>query len=196
MNKRLNIWIMMILVVGVLGFAYIEGYAKPKNEEKSIQYEAAQMDPQTHDIRRTARYKNKYMGNAGNLGGLNGTLPYDGRRFTFQLYPDQLKAELIFDEPLNMAEEEAGAFRQKLLYNSTANFVFIDNLQTLQLSFPDAVFSVERGKVSAWYGGDERLIGLQDPGRWREEVQQKLSDPSFADKFYEQIVEIKMKKKR
>lgn len=193
MNKKLNFWIVIILMAGIFSFVYIEGYAKPKNEEKSKQYEAAQKDPLTHDIRRTARYKNKYMGNAGNLGGLNGTLPYNGRSFTFQLYPEQLKAELIFDAPLNLAEEDAGAFRQKLLYNSTANFVFIDNLKTLQLSFPDVVFTVKRGKVSAWYGGDERLAGLQDAGHWQEEVQQKLNDPSFADKFYEQIVEIKMK---
>lgn len=193
MNKRLNIWIVMILAAGVLGFAYIEGYAKPKKEEKGIQYEEAQKNPQTHDIRRTARYKNKYMGNASNLGGLNGTLPYDGRTYTFRLDPDQLKAELIFDEPLNLAEKEAGVFRQKLLYNSTANFVYIDNLQTLQLSFPDAVFTVKRSKVSNWFGGDERLAGLQDAGQWKEEVQQKLSDPTFADKFYEQTVDIVVK---
>ncbi|KKO53666.1 DUF4825 domain-containing protein [Paenibacillus sp. DMB20] len=190
MNKK-NMWIVMLLIVGVCGFAYFEGYAKPKAREQEARYEAEQKDPRTHDISVTAEYRNEYMGNAGNLSNLNHTLPYGGHGLTFQLYPDELTAELKFKT--SAKEWEPAKLKTMLMYNSTANFVFIDNLQKLRMTFSDAEYTIERKKAEEWYGEAERLSALRDGQRWKEDVQGRVNDPAAVDAFYDQVVEVKEK---
>ena len=193
MNKT-NMWIVLLLVAGICGFAYIEGYAKPIAKEKEARYEAEQKDPRTHDISRTAKYRNGYMGDATNLSNLNHTLPYDGHGMTFQLYPDELTAELKFK--VSSKEWEPAKLKAMLMYNSTANFVFIDNLQKLRMTFSDAEYTIERKKAEEWYGEAERLSALRDGQRWKEDVQGRVDDPAAVDAFYDQVVEVKGVAKR
>ncbi|SMF75696.1 protein of unknown function [Paenibacillus uliginis N3/975] len=186
MMSKKNIWILILLIIGIGGIIAIEGYAKPKAREQAAQYEAEQKSPYTHDISRSLKFRSKYMGNAGNIINLNNSLPYSDMNNTFQLYPDELTAELKYK--VLSAELETAKLQEMLLYVATANFVMIDNLQALRLTFEDAVFTIQRKTVEEWYGGEGSLVLLQNKQNWRELVQDKMKDREFTQKFNDQLV--------
>lgn len=185
MNKK-NVWILILIIVGIGGIVAVEGYIKPQAREQEARYEAEQKSPYTHDIARSLKYRNKYMGNAANIGNLNSSLPYSDMNNTFQLYPDDLTAELKYKG--SSAELETTKLEEMILYVSTANFVMIDNLQALRLKFEDAVFTIQRKDVEEWYGGEGSLATLQNIRNWRELVQDKMKDRKFIQQFYDQLV--------
>lgn len=61
MMSKKNIWILILLIIGIGGIIAIEGYAKPKAREQAAQYEAEQKSPYTHDISRSLKFRSKYM---------------------------------------------------------------------------------------------------------------------------------------
>lgn len=185
MNKK-NIWILVLLIIGITGIVAVEGYAKPKAREQAVQYEAEQKSPYTHDISRSLKFKSKYMGDASNLSNLNYSLPFNELDRTFQLFPDDLTAELKYKD--SSSKLDAAKLEEMLVYNTTANFVMIDNLQALQFTFEDTAFSIQRKAVEEWYGGEDKLALLQNEQQWREVVQNKMKDREYIQKFNDQLV--------
>lgn len=186
MNKK-NIWILILLIIGISGIVAVEGYAKPKVREQEARYAAEQQNPYTHDISRTLQFKSKYMGDAGNLMNLNNSLPFNELNRTYQLYPDELTAELKF--PTSSVYVDAAKLKEMLVYNTTANFAMIDNLQVLRLTFEDITFTIHRKAVEEWYGGEDSLRPLQNEKQWHEVVQTKMKDNAYIEQFNEQLVE-------
>lgn len=185
MNRK-NLWILILLIVGICGIVVVEGIIKPKARQMEMQYEAEQKSPYTHDISRTLKYRNKYMGNAGNIANLNYSLPYHDLNQSFQLYPDDLTVELKYNVQSEQLEEKK--LQEMLLYVPTANFVMIDNLQALRMTFEDAVYTIERKEVEKWYGEEGSLVTLQNIQSWRELVQEKMKDNQFIQQFNDQLV--------
>ena len=185
MNKK-NIWILVLLIIGITGIVAVEGYAKPKAREQAARYEAEQKSPYTHDISRSMKFKSKYMGDASNLSNLNYSLPFNELDRTFQLFPDDLTAELKYKD--SSSKLGAAQLEEMLVYNTTANFVMIDNLQTMQFTFEDTAFSIQRKAVEEWYGGEDKLALLQNEQQWREVVQYKIKDREYIQKFNVQLV--------
>lgn len=186
MNKK-NIWILILLIIGISGIVAVEGYAKPKAREQEARYAAEQQNPYTHDISRSLQFKSKYMGDAGNLIKLNDTLPFNELNRTYQLYPDELTAELKFQA--SSVDMDAAKLKEMLVYNTTANFVMIDNLQVLRLTFEDITFTIHRKAVEEWYGGEDSLRPMQNEKQWYEVVQMKMKDNAYIEEFNEQLVE-------
>lgn len=185
MNKK-NIWILILLIIGISGIVAVEGYVKPIAREQEARYEADQRNPYTHDISRSLQFKSKYMGDAGNLINLNNSLPYNELNRTYQLYPDELTAELKYQA--SSGDMDAVKLKEMLIYNTTANFVMIDNLQVLRLTFEDTAFTVHRKALEKWYGGEGSLRPLQNEKQWHEVVQVKMKDTAYIQKFNDQLV--------
>lgn len=184
MNKKNKI-ILTLVFTGLLGFTIVEGYVKPELNQKEVQYSEEQKNPFTHDFSRVLPYKNSYMGNASNLSNLNYRLPVFGPLgFTFQLYPDQLKADILLME--TAASLDPIKLKQTLLYNSTANFVLIDNLQHITFQFQDRSYTFHRQEVDKWYGpgsDSSSLTWLQDEEEWESAVRGQLADLDQVDRF-------------
>ena len=187
--SRKNWLIVALLLVGVAGMAALEGVIKPRANEQAVQYEAAQNDPLTHDIRNSLGFASPYLGNAGNLINLNASLPMRDIGRTFQLYPEELTAKLRFQARAGDLQEEK--LKQLLVYNSTANFAMIDNLQKLIFVFEDQAFTIRRDEVESWYGSQVTLASLRDAGTWEKEVQSRLDDMKYVGDYVENLIERK-----
>lgn len=187
MMKRTGIWIVVLLIVGVIGFAAIEGYVKPELSKQAEQYEIDQNDPLTHDIQPSLAFTSQYMGDAGNLINLNASLPFRNTSRTFQLYPEELTAEIRYQAA--PSELNRQKLEEILLYNATANFVMIDNLQKLRFVFEDdTVFVVEREEVEAWYDTEQGLASLRNSEDWEEHVRARLGDADYVQRFAELVI--------
>ncbi|MGG3282038.1 DUF4825 domain-containing protein [Paenibacillus solani] len=184
MNRK-NWIIIMLLLIGIGSIVAVEGFIKPRAHEQAIQYEAEQNDPLTHDIRKSLKFASPYMGNASNLMNLNASLPMRDIGRTFQLYPEQLTAELRFQARAGDLQEEK--LKQLLVYNSTANFVLIDNLQKLIFAFEDQAFTIRRDEVVSWYA-NAPLASLRDAATWEKEVQSRLDDSNYVSEYVDSLV--------
>ena len=179
--KKKNILIIALLVVGICGLALVEGYIRPEMRRREQKYLAEQNDPLTHDFSRLLEFKSPYMGDASNLSNLNYHLPLGGLKMKFQLYPEKLTAEITYEDSIAGIETEL--FERTLVYNATANFVLIDNLEALILNFEQYSYAISRSTVESWYGVN--LKTLQDEARWAEEVQRPIYDRAYVKSFIE-----------
>jgi Domain of unknown function (DUF4825) len=171
MNTR-NKMILVLLVVGVVLFSFIEGYVIPANEEKAEQYRLHQQDPKTHDLQAILPYKSKYMGSTQSTV-LFTHLPLNQHARSFQLDSDQLKIQIKYQA---IAEMDSAKLQQALLYNSLAAFALIDNLQTLEYQFPDVTYQAKRADVEQIFKAP--LAALLTEEKWKA-VQKKWSDAPF-----------------
>ena len=180
--KKRNILIVALLILGLGALALVEGYIKPEMRRKEELYLAEQGEPLTHDFGRLLEFKSHYMGDAPNLFHLNACLPLGEIQRWYELYPETLTAEISYQA--SPAAVEAELFNRALVYNATANFVLIDNLEALILNFEGASYTISRSAVESWYGVD--LTSLQDADRWAEKVQRPLSDRGYVHSFIEE----------
>ena len=180
--KQRNMVIIALLLIGLGALALIEGYIKPEMRRKEEQDLAEQQEPLTHDFSRLLQFKSRYMGDVSNLANLNGALPLGDIPRTFQLYPETLTAEINYHG--SSAAVPADLFERALIYNATANFVLIDNLETLTHNFAEGSYSITRRAVESWYG--TAPAALQDEARWAEKVQQPLSERAYVRSFFEE----------
>ncbi|MEK3733980.1 DUF4825 domain-containing protein [Paenibacillus sp. FSL M8-0334] len=187
--RRTGVWIVVLLVVGMIGLAVMEGYVKPKLDRQAKQYEMDQNDPLTHHIEPTVAYASPYMGDAGNLINLNASLPFRNIGRTFQLYPEVLTAEIRYQTAAG--DTEPHKLKEILLYNATANFVMIDNLEKLKFVFEDeTVFVADRELVESWYGEEGSLSVLRDAEVWEEQVRDRLRDADYVRNFAERVLHL------
>lgn len=172
-----NVLILSLIIIGVIGISAIEFFIKPELDSQEQQYQVEQKNPLTHDFNSVLKYKHKYMGNASNFINLNNHLPLQQIGRTYQFYPDELTAEINYEKATATIDETN--LKQSLLYNATANFVLIDNLQTLKFIFTDHSYTLTRAGVQQWY--PVPLTDMQDVETWKQQVQAKLSARDFLD---------------
>lgn len=170
-------WIGGLVLLGICLMFTVHGVILPKLEHEQQQASLRQQHPLTHDISQVLSYRHPYMGNASNLSNLFGALPLQELRRTFRLDSEQYVAELHFE--VAATETEELLLKQSLIYNATAAFALIDNLQTVRFQFLDRGYSVNRANVEQWYG--ERANQLAVPDVWQEHVQSKLHDQEYVD---------------
>ncbi len=175
-----NTWIVVLLGFGLLGLILLEGYIKPEIGYITPDLRQEQ-DPLTHDLSSVVGFRSRYMGNAPNLANLNGRLPLNHIPRTLQLHPEDLTAEINYQESVSGIESEM--LRRSLVYNATANFALIENLELLIFNFEDRSFTITRTAVESWYEGD--LTSLLSEERWNSGVQLRLSDRAYVDRFFE-----------
>ena len=184
--KRRSILLVILVVVAVTLFVAMEFVYLPNQEAQREQYQAEQLNPLTHHLDEVLPYQHPYMGNASNLSQLFGHLPLQDLPFTFQLYPDELTAELIFETfaaPIDQLH-----LQRSLIYNSTAAFALIANLESLHYTFLDATYTIDRSDVANEYGDPAALL---DPEIWQSKIQEPLRDPVYVEESWTRLSPLK-----
>ncbi|MHA0856424.1 DUF4825 domain-containing protein [Paenibacillus sp. CMAA1364] len=174
--KNRNFIIVGLLLLGIIISVLVYGVINPRLAKNEEQYAQDQQDPLTHDVTSILKYRNKYMGNATNNIHLMGSLPLANIDRTFQQFPDTFTFEVHFKE--NILAIDKGHLEKSLIYNASAAFSLIDNLDEIHFIFMEDSYSVTRSAVAQWYNVD--LSTLTDEHTWKQLVQSKLSDESYV----------------
>lgn len=163
-------WIIGLFVVGLLLFGWVELYYIPKSEAKFEQEQAEQLEPETHDFSKVLQYEHLYMGNAGNNINLLSNLPMTDIPRTFEQDPDTYRFQVDYER----AVEEIGEVRvgTAILYNATAMFALIENMETIDFNFTDHSYTVTRGRVNDWFGED--VLTFKDGQTFEQKVQRPI----------------------
>ena len=69
--------------------------------------------------------------------------------------------------------------QQSVIYNTTAAFVLIKNLQQIEMQFPNKSFIVPRSNVENWFNNN--LSNLIDSTQFKEKVQDPLKNNNLDE---------------
>lgn len=175
MNTRSKI-ILCLLVIAVVLFGAVQGIIMPRLAESRQQLAVKSQDPAAHDFDSILKYKNQYMGNASNFANLFYSLPLNDVEMTFKLYPEELTGEVRYKAQVSdMGEDRVD---RALIYNSTAAFALIDNLEAVVFNFEGSSYKILRRDVEKWYGSE--LNTLTEKSAWEKAVQSKLRDDDYV----------------
>lgn len=178
--KNRNRWIIALLAVGILLFAVMQLYVIPLRQARQNQYLAAQQEPATHDLNTILSYKSRYMGDASNDANLFQSLPLSNVGMSFQVFPEKLMLEVNYKDTVwNIGKEKA---ESALLYNSTAAFALIDNLQEIDYEFDGATYRVKRTSITTLYSDFHEIL---QTGHWRTAVQAKMNDEQYIGEAFQ-----------
>jgi len=171
-KRRMLIGLIVLLAIPLyIWIAYVEIPAKSKVGEEKLQ-----QDPLQHDFSQVLQYDNPYMGNASNVGNLFQSLPLNDYKGTFEMDSDRFSLVMNYD--VNAGELE-GKAEDAFLYNSTAAFLLIHNLDQIEMKFLDTSFITTRNRVENWFGSEWEH--LKDPEEFKKQVQQKLKNGEQED---------------
>jgi len=179
-----------ILVFGVTLFFVIQSNGKVE------QYKAEQLEATTHDINYVLPYKNEYMGNNSNTVNLFYHLPLTTSDMKFELFPDTLTVQIDYSNTLLHVGKESMSHKQyaasgladelntiyknevekSIIYNSTAAFALIDNLEYIVYHFSDVSYKVSRTDIKALYSNFDTILNETN---WKDNVQSKLKEKSY-----------------
>lgn len=180
---KLDIGVAVLLLVGLLAFALVEGAILPGQDRRIERYEKAQQNPLTHDIARTAKFQTRYMGDASKVGGLFGSLPIGPIR-SFALDPDVFTVQINLDSSAPRAEADRD---RAYLYSATAAFAYIDNLEAVIFNEGSAAYRVTREDLLAWYHTDTFSSFTASSAAWKTAVQDKLAEPEYAQRAFREL---------
>lgn len=183
--KNKNQWILFLIIFGVSLFSYIHLILLPGMDRKAAEYEKAQLSPRTHDISSVMAYKNRYMGNASNLINLFHRLPLKDHPVKFHM--DSKKRSVVLNYDASVEVLGGQPVMEAMLYDATAAFALIDNLEEITFLFQDRSYTLTRAAAVCYYGKKE-LSTLLDPSIWSKTVQEKLSDPKILADWAETMI--------
>ncbi|AOV07178.1 DUF4825 domain-containing protein [Sporosarcina ureilytica] len=172
MDNRRKVMI-AILIIGIPLFIWIQFFEVPSKVK--IGEEKLQQDAITHEFEKVTQFESLYMGDASNVINLLNELPLNQYIGTIELDSDALSLLVNYD--INSTEIERQA-QQGMIYNSTAMFALIENLQQINMKFNDKTYNVSRDRVEKWFG--TTLVDFKDPEVFREKVQSQLNEDLTA----------------
>lgn len=173
--------IMMISIIGVVGFFIVQTIVLPAIAEREKAYQDAQNEALSHDIEQSMRYQHKYMGDAGNLTQMFCSLPLREVPMSFELDSDRFRVQVKYEVSLDELDEWKR--EQAFIYNATAAFALIENLREIDFQFLDRSFVVERETVEEWY--EMPLPSLIEGDSWETVVRQPLADADYLESCME-----------
>jgi hypothetical protein len=180
--KKRNYVIIFLFIMVILGVIIFKIYPNPKISELT---NTNILDATTQDFSVLLPYKSKYMGNNSSIININNNLPLSEIKKSFYLNPDTLTLEINYAEASKNINYKK--LKQCIVYNSTSNFVLIDNLQTIKINFTDKTFTLSRNSLEKWYG--KNLLEFQNVNNFKSQVQNKLNDENYVDKFMQEVVD-------
>ena len=182
-TKQRDIIIIILIIVGVIIFTLQRYYVQSIDEKQNV-YLNDQKEVTTCDLDYIMEYKNLYMGNASNLGNLFRKLPLSVSIKDFQLYPDELTAQVNFnDSELNAGNQNE--VNKSLSYNSIAAFALIDNLEGIIYKFTDITYTVTRDDIEAIYGNLDKLL---EKDTWNKVIRDPFGDTEHIKELAEKIL--------
>ncbi len=203
--KNKNKLIIGLLMAGIALFSIVQFVIVPQYNAKEEQYLSAQLEATTHDINYILPYKNEYMGNNSNTINLFWHLPLATSEMKFQLVSDSFTVQIDYQDILlnvgneSMSHKSFAAFgstdelneiyenevKKSLIYNSTAAFALIDNLEYIIYRFSDVSYKVGREEIEALYID---FASILNETNWKNEVQNNLKDNSYVADIAKEIL--------
>ena len=135
--KKRRLFIVIVVILAISVFLWIQFFEVPN--KMKISEANIQENPETHDFEKVLEYENAFMGNASNTIHLFGNLPLSQRVGTFEMDSDTFL--LIINYSYGEDESER-MVQQSVIYNTTAAFVLIKNMQQVEMRFPNESFIV------------------------------------------------------
>lgn len=172
MDNRRKVMI-AFLIIGIPLFIWIQFFEVPSKVK--IGEEKLQQDSTTHEFEKVTQYESPYMGDASNVINLLNELPLNQYKGKIELDPDTLSLLVNYDIHSTEIEHQA---KQGVIYNSTAMFALIENIQQINMKFKDKTYSVSRDRVEKWFG--TTLVDFKDPKVFKEKVQNPLNEDFSA----------------
>lgn len=161
--------IVLILLIGVF-------YVLNSNQKQVKQGDMNQLHVETHNFQKVLAYENDYMGNASNSNNLFNNLPLSNHKRTIELNSDTFTFIINYD---------AKSDEKVVIYNATAAFVLIKNLEKVDMHFSDQSFEITRDNVEEWFGGN--LATLIAPTVFKKKVQEPLLKNNISEWIYQYI---------
>lgn len=159
----LVVGIALVLLLGVV-------YVLSNNQKQVEQEDVEQLSVGTHNFKKVLAYENEYMGNNSNITNLFNNLPLSNHRDLVELEPDTFKFVVNY----NTSSDE-----KTVIYNATAAFVLIKNLEVMDMRFSDHSYVITRENVEKWFGDD--FDSLIDPAVFKERIQKPLRENTMTD---------------
>ncbi len=155
-----SIWfiigIVLMLLIGVI-------FVLNGNQKQVEEDEMQQLSVSTHDFQKVLAYENDFMGNASNMNNLFNNLPLSNYKGMVELDSESF----IFTVNYDTVGDD-----QTVIYNATAAFVLIKNLEVIEMRFTNRSYVITRENVEKWFGSN--LDQLTDPALFKEKVQKPL----------------------
>lgn len=171
-KRRMIIGLIILLVVPLyIWIAYFEIPDKAKVGEEKLQ-----QDPMKHDFEQVHSFKSPYMGDAANINALFESLSINEYKGTIEMDSESFSLLVHYSVP---STEIEGLVEQAVVYNTTAAFALIGNLQEIEMKFQDQSFTVNRESVKKWFG--DEFPTLSEPSNFKEKVQQRLDDSTIDE---------------
>lgn len=168
MDNRRKVMI-AILIIGLPLFIWLQFFEIP-NKVK-LGEERMQQDPETHTFENVVQYESLSMGDASNSNNLMDDLPLNQYKKNIELDAEDLTLFVNYEIDTESLGKTA---QQSVVYNTTASFALIENLEEMVIAFTDKTYTISRDRVEKWFG--MTLVDFSDPEVFEEKVQQPLTD--------------------
>lgn len=159
----LVVGIALVLLLGVV-------YVLSNNQKQVEQEDVEQQSVETHNFKKVLAYENDYMGNNSNITNLFNNLPLSNYRDLVELELDTFTFVVNYNTSSN---------EKTVIYNATAAFVLIKNLEIIDMRFSDQSYVITRENVEQWFGDD--FDSLIDPAVFKEKVQMPIMESTTTD---------------
>ncbi len=187
--KKRKLIVLTLIIACILSTAFFQLYLVPKISEDSLANVTNDTDVLTQDFSSMLIYRTKYMGNNSNIVNINNNLPLSNIGKSFSIHPEAFAVEINYNVKASSIGDKK--LEQAVIYNATVNFVLVDNLASLKLNFADIAYSISRTSLEKWYG--VKLSELQNKDKFKKQVQSKLTNKTYLDKFMTETVQKKVK---
>jgi hypothetical protein len=165
-----NMWIVVVVALLLLMGVF---YILNNNQKKIDEDKTSQLNIDTHRFEKLLAYENNYLGNASNTSNLFNNLPLSNDKTEIVIDSDKLTLIVNYNIPSSAEEEKA------VIYNTTAAFVLIKNLEEINMRFSNYSYLVKRDNVEKRFGDDySKLI---NPETFKELVQRPLLQNESGD---------------
>lgn len=168
MDKR-RFMMILVVIIGVPLFIWIQFFEVP-NKVK-LGEEKMQQDPETHVLEEVLPFEHAYMGDSSNINELFSALPLNKYKGTLEMDADTFTLIVNYTSTVEGIEKQA---KQAVIYNTTAAFTLIENLETVNMRFEDQSYIVTRDHVEKWFG--TTLIDFKEPEVFKQKVQDHLTE--------------------
>lgn len=78
--------------------------------------------------------------------------------------------------------------KSALIYNSTAAFALIDNLQIIDYNFSGASYQVKRADIESLYSNFSNIL---EQDNWSNYVQSKMDDHQYVEAVFQRVIKTK-----
>ncbi len=154
---------------------YLPGQEKLLEEE-----DLKQLDPETHNFQKVLKYESPYMGNASNNMNLVDHLPMSDMPRMFQQDPSEYKFTVNYE--ISVEEIGKGQVEKSVLYNATAIFALIENMETVEFSFVDQTYTVTRERANNWF--EEDVKSFKNEKVFMKKVQLPIIESDHLDEWF------------